>query len=51
MAHTTILISPLFNEVAVPSQECYRMCIYEKRESILTLSMNFLLNFGTLPKV
>ena len=26
--HATILISSLFIEVAVPSQECYRMCIY-----------------------
>jgi hypothetical protein len=49
LAHTTILISPRFNEVAVPSQECYRMCIYEKRASIFTLSTTFLLDFGTLP--
>ena len=50
-SNKAILISPLFNEVAVPSQECYQICIYVIEASILTLSVIFLLECGTITKV
>jgi len=49
--HKTCLISPLFIEVTVPSQESEWSCICVLVVSILPLSTILILHFGTVPIV
>ena len=51
LGHTTCLTPPMFIEVHVARQESDRSCMCVLLTSIVPLSMMYLLELGTVPKV